>query len=669
MARYNSALASASITGATTIGSPYSGAFTEFTGTGPYTVTLPSPSAFPGQNQTFYNITGSTITLSTPSGAFNGTGGSGTSTVSVYNGNVVSVTSDGTNYIVISEDGSALVATTASISGDVTINGGSAVVNITAGTVTLAPTNASNINNMAIGSTTRASGAFTTLAANNAVSFTANTASTSTTTGSLVVTGGLGVSGTITAATANATNLGGTLSTAAQPNITSATGLTSVGTLTALTVSGLISAQRGVNFGGYNAISFTSSGAMGIYGHNAYADQNATNRVLQINNSYYGHFIRMYYDQGIAFHTRTSAGAAGDVLYDFATPSNQVADVAERIRILPNGNLGIGISSPASPLHVYQASGGSNHITLSTGFSSGNSYAINPFITSVSNGGFSIRDVTNAVERLVIQYSTGNIGIGTTSPQTNLDINGNIIARGDIFFGTKPANTLTTGPNNTAWHHIGYAGGTNYHITGSVQGDMTVGAIPGTGIIFGTATNAGDAVPVQRVRIAPNGTVSINNDLSVGTAVTVGTNLFVTNSITFNTAGGPGYFKYAFFTLSTYGGNGYVHMKTDQRTNNSNMYRIEATGYDYGSAQVIGGAWSGYLYSGTDSILSIGRANWGNRVFCYSEYKSADGYLVLVADTASYYNSFVLHYQAGATGAIVPTITAYSQSTATSGVY
>ncbi len=55
------------------------------------------------------------------------------------------------------------------------------------------------INNTSVGGTTRSTGAFTTLTANGATTLTANTASTTTGTGTLVVTGGVGVSGQVTA--------------------------------------------------------------------------------------------------------------------------------------------------------------------------------------------------------------------------------------------------------------------------------------------------------------------------------------------------------------------------------------------------------------------------------------------------------------------------------------
>lgn len=81
--------------------------------------------------------------------------------------------------------------------GNLTSNGANATISFAptgTGTVTINPATASNMNNMNIGATTRGTGAFTTLAANGAVTMTANTSSTDTTHGTLVVTGGVGVS-------------------------------------------------------------------------------------------------------------------------------------------------------------------------------------------------------------------------------------------------------------------------------------------------------------------------------------------------------------------------------------------------------------------------------------------------------------------------------------------
>jgi hypothetical protein len=73
------------------------------------------------------------------------------------------------------------------------------------GTVTMAPTTAGNINNMNVGASTRGTGAFTTLAANNVMSLSSTSAthtisstnaSSGTGSGALTIAGGLGVAGT-----------------------------------------------------------------------------------------------------------------------------------------------------------------------------------------------------------------------------------------------------------------------------------------------------------------------------------------------------------------------------------------------------------------------------------------------------------------------------------------
>ncbi len=83
----------------------------------------------------------------------------------------------------------------------------------------------------------------------------------------------------------------------------------------------------------YNSLSSTPSGQMGVLGHNAISCQQVANTVVQMNNGYFGSFIRQYYNEGITFYTRANAGTAGDVLYG----TSPVADGGERMRITSTG--------------------------------------------------------------------------------------------------------------------------------------------------------------------------------------------------------------------------------------------------------------------------------------------------------------------------------------------
>lgn len=98
------------------------------------------------------------------------------------------------------------VGGSASVAGDITGTGGLSVtgtdknVNLSpqgTGVVTINPATKGTINNVDIGSSTRGSAAFTTLAANGNTTVTSNTASTNTTSGALVVTGGTGIGGNL----------------------------------------------------------------------------------------------------------------------------------------------------------------------------------------------------------------------------------------------------------------------------------------------------------------------------------------------------------------------------------------------------------------------------------------------------------------------------------------
>jgi hypothetical protein len=74
------------------------------------------------------------------------------------------------------------------------------------GTVTINPATLGSINKMSIGASTRSTGAFTTLTADDSVTFNQGTAATSKTSGTLIVTGGVGVSGDIHSTSINASS-------------------------------------------------------------------------------------------------------------------------------------------------------------------------------------------------------------------------------------------------------------------------------------------------------------------------------------------------------------------------------------------------------------------------------------------------------------------------------
>ena len=246
MARYNTVISSSSISAGTTLATPGQGSFTEIT-TGGVTVQLPNPALYAGSNQVFYNITASSATLSTVTngGTIQGPGLTNTNSLTLNANGALSLYSDGTYWIQTSAAGQPLSVSTLSASGQITstVSTGTAPF-VVASTTNVANLNASSLNGatfaapgaigggtasgatftsiagtsltITVGSTSVAAfsssgitgspisgstGSFTTLAASSQVTFTAGTASTTTGNGTIVVTGGVGVSGQVTCAT------------------------------------------------------------------------------------------------------------------------------------------------------------------------------------------------------------------------------------------------------------------------------------------------------------------------------------------------------------------------------------------------------------------------------------------------------------------------------------
>ena len=98
---------------------------------------------------------------------------------------------------------------------------------------------------------------------------------------------------------------------------------------------------------------------------------------------------------------------------------------AERMRITDTGNIGIGTASPAAKLHIDVATEDNQPAFKVTKVSDNNENAIEIHHgTSSSNRG--IADFTNSVGSVMFLRGDGNVGIGTTSPDFELDVAGNI---------------------------------------------------------------------------------------------------------------------------------------------------------------------------------------------------------------------------------------------------
>jgi hypothetical protein len=247
MARYNTTIQSASQSGATTIGSPSQGLFTTLTGSAPFTVTLANPGAFEGSSQTFWNSTSGAVTISTPTGVIRNPG-TDTATFVMPADTVATFTSNGTDYVLSGN------------SGGPSIFNGAVTISPATGAVTINPTTVGTINNTSIGASTRSTGAFTTLGANQLVTFDKNTDATSSTDGgTLTVTGGIAASGKIY----SGGGFNGALTGNVNGTVTSTTGTTSFSGAAVLQSSGTTTLTGTVTINGGTPLTATTSPYLG----------------------------------------------------------------------------------------------------------------------------------------------------------------------------------------------------------------------------------------------------------------------------------------------------------------------------------------------------------------------------------------------------------------------
>jgi len=303
---------------------------------------------------------------------------------------------------------------------------------------------------------------------------------------------------------------------------------------------GITPSVWGVNFKAlqvsYTGVSYNNNNGNSQYTSNVY--WNASNAPVYISSSFATQYTQAYTTGQHQWFNAPSGTAGNPITF---TPA---------MTLDASGNLGIGTSSPGAKLQVggdgssniavpsglglrvlsgtYQNTGGTGFIQLSGGYGDAGfigawnisalattpgSYATNNQLTFSTVASFS----GTVTERMRLD-SSGNLGIGTSSPGAKLDVNGNALVNGlslgkgissgirNTVFGLDAGFSQTTGPNNTIigsgagfsittgrdCTFIGRAAGNGG--SGNANGNTGVGefAVAGGSAIGGGNTGIGD---------------------------------------------------------------------------------------------------------------------------------------------------------------------------------
>jgi len=246
-----------------------------------------------------------------------------------------------------------------------------------------------------------------------------------------------------------------------------------------------------------------SYGYLLVENGNTVSGSAATNAAVNVKNYHGTSQFMQWEENGLRFGSRITAnGGAGNV---YITSGND----SVAMTLLSGGNVGIGTATPSAKLHVIGNITCTDQVNVSA--TPSNSVGVGPCVYLIGNQGASYTILQQGVdsykhfgfngsswiERMSLNntngdfYFNGDVGIGVTSPDDKLDVDGRIRAR-QGFAGTDGSAkeyfwiSNNTGNSGNIWRRIGtfYAGqssrikieavGVTSYGSGTIAGKTTI---------------------------------------------------------------------------------------------------------------------------------------------------------------------------------------------------